>query len=582
MIEHMGVELQTDMALGKDFTLAEPPGRGLRRRVPRRRRPAGRGPGHPRRGRRGHVPTPCPSSRRTTSAARAGGQERRRHRRRQLGHRRRPHRPAPRRRERHGRLPPHREAMPAYEEEIEEAEHEGVELLTLVAPVEIVRDASGKVTGVRCKPMALGEFDRTGRRRPEAGDNPAFVIQADHVLVAIGQTLDAPAVLDGTPVELNRWGFLAANPVTGQTSRQLDLRRRRRRHRPVVGRRGHGAGEKAAAAHRPVPDRRQPRLLAPRHRAADVLRPRRRPRAGRPPRGRGTGRWAAASTTSTKSSSPGPQRSPSPGEALPALRLRQVRAREQGEREDANPRPLTGSRVEVPEGTTILQAGPDRPASRSPRSATSRTCRPSAPAACASSRSRAPAPSSPRAPAGDRGHGRQDQHRRVRDGRQMVVELLLSEHNGDCQTCDRTADCELQTLAAELGIRDLRYAGEKTRKLIDDSTPALVRDTGKCIKCRRCVTRVQRDPGRRRPVRPEPRLRDRDRPGLHPGPERRRLRAVRPVRGRLPRRRHPGAQPDRRGLERARRPRPRRDRADRPGHPRRAGRVLRLRRPARW
>ena len=69
-----------------------------------------------------------------------------------------------------------------------------------------------------------------------------------------------------------------------------------------------------------------------------------------------------------------------------------------------------------------------------------------------------------------------------------MVELLLSEHNGDCQTCDRNEDCELQALAAELGIREVGYDGEKTRKRIDASTPALVRDSGKCIKCRRCVS----------------------------------------------------------------------------------------------
>ncbi|MEI6449877.1 MAG: 2Fe-2S iron-sulfur cluster-binding protein, partial [Actinomycetes bacterium] len=77
---------------------------------------------------------------------------------------------------------------------------------------------------------------------------------------------------------------------------------------------------------------------------------------------------------------------------------------------------------------------------------------------------------------------------KVRDGRQMVVELLLSEHDGDCQTCGRSADCELRTLALDLGIGELRYKGEKTFKMIDDSTPALIRDTGKCISCRRCVT----------------------------------------------------------------------------------------------
>ena len=77
---------------------------------------------------------------------------------------------------------------------------------------------------------------------------------------------------------------------------------------------------------------------------------------------------------------------------------------------------------------------------------------------------------------------------RVRNARRTVVELLLSEHNGECQTCDRSEDCELQALAAELGIREIAYTGERTRKRVDTSTPALLRDTGKCIKCRRCVS----------------------------------------------------------------------------------------------
>lgn len=77
--------------------------------------------------------------------------------------------------------------------------------------------------------------------------------------------------------------------------------------------------------------------------------------------------------------------------------------------------------------------------------------------------------------------------KRVRDARRTVVELLLSEHDGDCKTCDRNDDCELQALAREMGIDMIRYEGEKTAKRIDRSTPALVRDSGKCIKCRRCV-----------------------------------------------------------------------------------------------
>lgn len=78
--------------------------------------------------------------------------------------------------------------------------------------------------------------------------------------------------------------------------------------------------------------------------------------------------------------------------------------------------------------------------------------------------------------------------KKVRDARKTVVELLLSEHDGDCQICARNEDCELQEIAGELGIKNLRYDGAKTRHHIDAQTPALVRDNAKCIKCRRCVT----------------------------------------------------------------------------------------------
>ncbi len=80
-----------------------------------------------------------------------------------------------------------RAQMPAWGEEIDAADLEGIEIMTLVAPEEIVRDASGKVTGVRCKEMALGDYDRSGRRRPVAGHNPDFVVEADTVIAAIGQ-----------------------------------------------------------------------------------------------------------------------------------------------------------------------------------------------------------------------------------------------------------------------------------------------------------------------------------------------------------------------------------------------------------
>ena len=78
--------------------------------------------------------------------------------------------------------------------------------------------------------------------------------------------------------------------------------------------------------------------------------------------------------------------------------------------------------------------------------------------------------------------------RRVREGRRTVVELLLSAHEGECQVCHRSDDCELQAIARELGIEEIRYPGEKSRRVLDESTPALTRDSAKCIHCRRCVT----------------------------------------------------------------------------------------------
>jgi NADH-quinone oxidoreductase subunit F len=109
-----------------------------------------------------------------------------------------------------------REVMPAYDEEIEEAQHEGVRLRVLTAPLEVLAEGR-KVTGLACQPMRLGEFDRSGRRRPEEGGD-AFVIPADHVLVAVGQTLNLKSVTNSWPLETRQRDFIAANPVTGQTS----------------------------------------------------------------------------------------------------------------------------------------------------------------------------------------------------------------------------------------------------------------------------------------------------------------------------------------------------------------------------
>ena len=77
---------------------------------------------------------------------------------------------------------------------------------------------------------------------------------------------------------------------------------------------------------------------------------------------------------------------------------------------------------------------------------------------------------------------------RVRAARRSVIELLLSDHGGDCQTCVRSGDCELQSVAHDLDVREIHFKGAMHGRLIDTSTPALDRDSSKCIMCRRCIT----------------------------------------------------------------------------------------------
>jgi NADH-quinone oxidoreductase subunit G/NADP-reducing hydrogenase subunit HndD len=76
---------------------------------------------------------------------------------------------------------------------------------------------------------------------------------------------------------------------------------------------------------------------------------------------------------------------------------------------------------------------------------------------------------------------------RVRSARKTVVELMLSAHNQECTSCGRNLNCELQKVAKQLGLQESRFTGEKPRVIVDTSSP-IVRDSSKCILCRRCVT----------------------------------------------------------------------------------------------
>ena len=75
--------------------------------------------------------------------------------------------------------------------------------------------------------------------------------------------------------------------------------------------------------------------------------------------------------------------------------------------------------------------------------------------------------------------------------RRSSVELLLSNHNKNCQQCEKNGKCELLHVAKVTGARDDMYEGAQTPTTLDRVTPSIVRDTSKCILCGRCVARCK-------------------------------------------------------------------------------------------
>lgn len=71
--------------------------------------------------------------------------------------------------------------------------------------------------------------------------------------------------------------------------------------------------------------------------------------------------------------------------------------------------------------------------------------------------------------------------------RRIVIELLLSDHPNGCLTCEKNTNCELQTMAHDLGVREIKYEGEMSDYPIDQKSRSIVRDPNKCILCMRCV-----------------------------------------------------------------------------------------------
>ena len=112
------------------------------------------------------------------------------------------------------------EAMPARREEIHHAKEEGIEFLFLNNPVKVLDDGHGKVRGMECIKMELGEPDASGRRRPIEVPGSEFELEVDTVVMSLG-TNPNPLIRSTTPgLDTNRKGCLVADEETMATSRE--------------------------------------------------------------------------------------------------------------------------------------------------------------------------------------------------------------------------------------------------------------------------------------------------------------------------------------------------------------------------
>ncbi|RBP00867.1 ferredoxin hydrogenase gamma subunit [Roseiarcus fermentans] len=87
--------------------------------------------------------------------------------------------------------------------------------------------------------------------------------------------------------------------------------------------------------------------------------------------------------------------------------------------------------------------------------------------------------------------------RKVREMQRLQVELLMADHAHECATCIRHGNCELQDVAQAVGLRQSRFADPAliAERPVDTSSPALIRDMTKCIRCQRCVAMCRHGQG---------------------------------------------------------------------------------------
>jgi glutamate synthase (NADPH/NADH) small chain len=113
-----------------------------------------------------------------------------------------------------------RDEMPARLEEIHHAEQEGIEFFLLTNPTRYLGNDKGRLTGMECLKMELGEPDDSGRRRPIAVEGSEFELECDLCIVAVGSGANPLLTSDTPDMKLNQWGYLVADPKTGKTTKK--------------------------------------------------------------------------------------------------------------------------------------------------------------------------------------------------------------------------------------------------------------------------------------------------------------------------------------------------------------------------
>ena len=113
-----------------------------------------------------------------------------------------------------------RAEVPARGAEVHHAEEEGVEFFFLAAPTKFIGDDKGRVIGMECLKMELGEPDASGRRRPVPIEGSEFELECDLVIVAVGTGANPILTQSTEGLSLNKWGYIDVDEKTAKTTKK--------------------------------------------------------------------------------------------------------------------------------------------------------------------------------------------------------------------------------------------------------------------------------------------------------------------------------------------------------------------------